>query len=157
MIPMVSLIWYGLWYHSLNIYIMVYIIHMISYMILNLIWWCHRSNLWYISVTVCRIGVVSPKLTYDTIVHIKNMIRPGKKVKCHTLWGGCTDSNPGPSDRRTNAFPTKLAASPDALSFDESIRLYWDIYTRQIRLASKGWPGKCKVQDITGMILTMIS
>ncbi len=110
-------------------------------------------------LAVCIIVVVSPKLTYDIIVHIENMICLGKKVKQHTLKGGCTDSNPGPSDRRTNAFPTKPAASPDALSCDESIRPYWDIYTRQIRLASKGGQGplKYKVQDITGMILTMIS
>jgi hypothetical protein len=34
-IPMISYIWYVLWYHSLNYYIICYFIHMISYMILG--------------------------------------------------------------------------------------------------------------------------
>jgi hypothetical protein len=84
--------------------------------------------------------VVSPELTYDIIIHKKNMICSGKKVKHHYHEGGCTDSNPGPFDMWTNAFPTKPAVSPDAQSSDDSIRPYWDIYTRQIRLASIGWP-----------------
>jgi hypothetical protein len=47
----------------------------------------------------------------------------------------------GPSD--SNAFPTKPAASLDAHSCNDSIRPYWDIYTR---LASKGWPRARVVQ-----------
>ncbi len=81
--------------------------------------------------------------------------------------------NPGPSNKLVNTFPTKPAASPDARSCDDSIRPYWDIYTRQIRLASKGWPRARVVQgskyhrydieydtigyDIDNDIMTMIS
>jgi hypothetical protein len=35
-------------------------------------------------IAVCIIDVVSPELTYDIIVHIKNMICSGKKAKLHT-------------------------------------------------------------------------
>jgi hypothetical protein len=96
-----------------------------------------------------------------------------KKGKHHTSWGGCTDSNPGPSDGLTNAFPTKPSASPDAHSCDDSNRSYQEKYTRHIRLASKGWPRALAVQgsryyrydidyDIIGYdvdydIMTMIS
>ncbi len=41
---------------------------------------------------------------------------------------GCTDSNPVPSDRLYNAFPTKPAASQDAYNCDDLIGPYWDIY-----------------------------
>ncbi len=41
----------------------------------------------------------------------------------------------------------KPVASQDAHSSDDSIRPWWDIYTRQIRLASKGWPKARVVQD----------
>jgi hypothetical protein len=34
-----------------------------------------------VMLMVCRIIVVSPKLIYNIIVHIKNMICSGKKVK----------------------------------------------------------------------------
>ncbi len=53
--------------------------------------------------------------------------------------------NPGPSDGWSDAFPTK-PASLDAHSGDDSIKPYWDIYTRPIRLASKGCPRAHVVQ-----------
>ncbi len=57
------------------------------------------------------------------------MICSGKNAKRNTYCGGCTDSYPGPSGSRANAFPTKPAAFPDAHSCDDSSRPYWDIYT----------------------------
>ncbi len=56
---------------------------------------------------------------------------PGAQTRTlDLLTGGPTDSN---------AIPTKPTSSPDAHSCDDSIRPYWDIYTRQIRLASRSW------------------
>jgi hypothetical protein len=81
--------------------------------------------------------------------------------------------NPGPYDRRSNAFPTNLSAPPDAHSCDDSILPYLDIYTKQKRLPCKGWPRASVVQgsryhrydtdyyiigyDIDYDIMTMIS
>ncbi len=72
-------------------------------------------------IAACIIVVVSPKLSYDIIVLIKNMICSGKNVKHHTQCAGCTDSNPEPSGMSDNAFPTKPAAFPNAHSCDDSI------------------------------------
>ena len=86
--------------------------------------------------------------------------------------GGCTDSIPEPSERRSNTFPTKPAAPLDSYSCDDLIGPHWEFGTYvqdrychcQVRLASKGLPRARVVQgsryhwyDIDYDIMTMIS
>jgi hypothetical protein len=90
----------------------------------------------------------------------------------YIMWG-VRRLEPWRSGRLANAFPTNPVAFPVAHSCDDTIRSYWDMYTYQIKLASKDWPRALAVQgsrhhrydidydiwgnDIDYDIMTMIS